>query len=100
MTGGRVRKGIDYLNEENFYLTYGDGIADVNLEELTDFHNKQKTTATVTAVRPPARFGSLEINKDLVIKFGEKDNTSSGWINGGFFVLNKSIYEKKKVQKK
>ena len=93
MTGGRVRKGIDYLNEENFYLTYGDGIADVNLEELTDFQNKQKTTATVTAVRPPARFGSLEINKDLVIKFGEKDNTSSGWINGGFFVLNKSIYE-------
>ena len=81
------------LNEENFYLTYGDGIADVNLDELTNFHNKQKTTATVTAVRPPARFGSLEINKDLVIKFGEKDNTSSGWINGGFFVFNKSIYE-------
>ena len=93
MTGGRVRKGIDYLNEENFYLTYGDGIADVNLEELTDFHNKQKTTATVTAVRPPARFGSLEIENEKVVAFNEKKYSNEGWINGGFFILNKSVKE-------
>ena len=87
MTGGRLKMGAEYLNEENFYLTYGDGIANIQLDKLTQFFIEQKTIATVTAVRPPARFGSLEIDNNLVTNFGEKDNTSSGWINGGFFVI-------------
>ena len=91
MTGGRLKMGAEYLNEENFYLTYGDGIANIQLDKLTQFFIEQKTIATVTAVRPPARFGSLEIDNNLVTNFGEKDNTSSGWINGGFFVFKKEI---------
>jgi glucose-1-phosphate cytidylyltransferase len=94
MTGGRVKQGIDYLNEENFYLTYGDGIANIDLKELTLFYDESKTMATLTAFRPPARFGSLDINENrMVTKFGEKDNTNSGRINGGFFVFNKKIAE-------
>ena len=69
----------------------GDGIADVNITELTKFHIVNEAKVTLTAVRPPARFGSLELDKNLVMKFGEKDNTNEGWINGGFFVLNKGI---------
>ena len=93
MTGGRLMLGAEYLNEENFYLTYGDGIANINLEDLTKFFIEKDKIATVTAVRPPARFGSLEIENNIVTKFGEKDNTSSGWINGGFFVFKKQILE-------
>ena len=91
MTGGRLKIGAEYQNEENFYLTYGDGIANIQLDKLTQFFIEQKTIATVTAVRPPARFGSLEIDNNLVTNFGEKDNTSSGWINGGFFVFKREI---------
>ena len=93
MTGGRLMLGAEYLNEENFYLTYGDGIANINLEDLTKFFIEKDKIATVTAVRPPARFGSLEIENNIVTNFGEKDNTSSGWINGGFFVFKKQILE-------
>ena len=93
MTGGRLMLGAEYLNEENFYLTYGDGIANINLEDLTKFFIEKDKVATVTAVRPPARFGSLEIENNIVTNFGEKDNTSSGWINGGFFVFKKQILE-------
>ena len=91
MTGGRLKIGAEYLDEESFYLTYGDGIANIQLDKLTQFFIEQKTIATVTAVRPPARFGSLEIDNNLVTNFGEKDNTSSGWINGGFFVFKREI---------
>ena len=91
MTGGRLKQGIEYLGDEQFYLTYGDGIADVNITELTKFHIVNEAKVTLTAVRPPARFGSLELDKNLVMKFGEKDNTNEGWINGGFFVINKDI---------
>ncbi len=93
MTGGRLKLGAEYLNEENFYLTYGDGIANINLEDLTKFFIEENKIATVTAVRPPARFGSLEIENNIVTNFGEKDNTSSGWINGGFFVFKKQILD-------
>ena len=93
MTGGRLMLGAEYLNEENFYLTYGDGIANINLEDLTKFFIENNKIATVTAVRPPARFGSLEIENNIVTNFGEKDNASSGWINGGFFVFKKQILE-------
>ena len=91
MTGGRLKQGIEYLGDEQFYLTYGDGIADVNITELTKFHIVNEAKVTLTAVRPPARFGSLELDKNLVMKFGEKDNTNEGWINGGFFVVNKDV---------
>ena len=91
MTGGRLKQGIEYLGDEQFYLTYGDGIADVNITELTKFHIVNEAKVTLTAVRPPARFGSLELDKNLVIKFGEKENTNEGWINGGFFVVNKDV---------
>tara|TARA_B100000900_G_scaffold71808_1_gene57139 strand:+ start:22171 stop:22899 length:729 start_codon:yes stop_codon:yes gene_type:complete len=91
MTGWRIKEGLKYLKEDNFFLTYGDGISDVNLEKLTNFHFKNKTLATLTAVRPPARFGSLEIENKKVVKFGEKNQAHEGWINGGYFVINKKI---------
>jgi len=93
MTGGRLKQGIEFLKEENFYLTYGDGLADINLYDLTNFYKKSNTLVTVTAVRPPARFGSLEINNNLVTNFGEKNNADEGWINGGFFAMNKKIVD-------
>lgn len=91
MTGGRVKQGIEFLGEQQFYLTYGDGVADVNIGELTKLHIDNNAKVTLTAVRPPARFGSLELEENLVTKFGEKDNTNEGWINGGFFVVDKEI---------
>ncbi len=91
MTGWRIKKGIENLEEEIFFLTYGDGISDVNLDKLKDLHYKNKTLATLTAVRPPARFGSLEIKNKKVLKFGEKNQANEGWINGGYFILNKKV---------
>lgn len=91
MTGGRIKRVIDEINEDNFYLTYGDGLSDVNIDSLRKHFIRRKTIATVTAVRPPARFGSLSIQEGKVMKFGEKNQTSEGWINGGYFVLNKAI---------
>lgn len=87
MTGGRVKMLEKYLGNKKFFLTYGDGVADININKLLNFHNKQKKIATVTAVRPPARFGEIVLNKNSVISFKEKPQTSEGWINGGFFVL-------------
>ena len=74
-------------------LTYGDGVSDVNLKNLINFHNQSNKVATVTAVRPPARFGQLEIKKDLVTNFDEKNQINTGWINGGYFVFNKKIFK-------
>ena len=92
MTGGRLKRGIEYLNsEEDFFLTYGDALSDVNLKSLEEFHSKNKPIVSITAVRPPARFGSLELKNNVVEKFGEKDQTKEGWINGGFFIINNSI---------
>ena len=91
-TGGRIKQAINIIDEDYFYLTYGDGVGNINLQELTEFHFNNETLGTLTAVRPPARFGSLNINMDnLVTEFGEKNNSSEGWINGGFFILNKKI---------
>jgi glucose-1-phosphate cytidylyltransferase len=89
-TGGRIKKLVDLLDDE-FMLTYGDGLSNVNLDALLDHHRRFGKIATVTAVRPPARFGTIEISNGVVTKFAEKDPQDAGWINGGFFCLNKKV---------
>ena len=87
MTGGRLKRLTKYLNKEKFFLTYGDGISNVNLKKLLKFHNKNKKLVTLTAVRPPARFGAVKLKGNLVKYFKEKSKLDEGWINGGFFVI-------------
>ena len=89
-TGGRIKKLENQLDDE-FMLTYGDGLSNVNIKHLLDHHQRFGKLATVTAVRPPARFGTLEISNGVVTKFAEKDPQETGWINGGFFCLNKRV---------
>jgi glucose-1-phosphate cytidylyltransferase len=91
MTGGRIKRVADYLGDEPFMVTYGDGIADINLKAVLELHQKEKRIATVSAVRPPARFGQIRLDKTGVIGFAEKPQADSGWINGGFFVLDSKI---------
>jgi len=91
MTGGRIKKLKNFLGER-FLLTYGDGLSDVNIKKLIDFHIKNKNIATLTAVRPPARFGGLKILKSKVTYFKEKSKLDEGWINGGFFVFERKIF--------
>ena len=86
MTGGRIKKLDKYL-DKTFIATYGDGLSSVNISKLVKFHKKKKKLVTVTAVRPPARFGAIKITKDLVKYFREKSSLDEGWINGGFFVM-------------
>jgi len=94
MTGGRLLRLKSSLNGQNtFLLTYGDGISDINISELVKFHNSHGKIATLTAVRPPVRFGELLINKNKVQEFKEKPQAVKGWINGGFFVFNKEIFD-------
>ena len=95
MTGERILKLKKFLNkEENFLLTYGDGVTNLNINKVLKFHVKHKKIATVTAVRQPVKFGELTIGKnDNVKKFVEKPQLNKGWINGGFFVLNKKIFK-------
>ena len=92
-TGGRIKKCMDQFPGERVLATYGDGLGSVNIKELLSFHEKCQLLATVTAVRPPARFGVLDISGDRVDHFGEKEHTDSGWINGGFFVLEPEVSE-------
>ncbi len=92
MTGGRLKKVKKYLeDEENFCLTYGDGVANVNITELLNFHKKHKRLATVTATQPPGRFGALALEEEFVKGFQEKPHGDGGWINGGFFVLSPHV---------
>ena len=93
MTGGRLKRLKKYLIDEFFFVTYGDGLSDVNLNKLVKFHKKNKKIVTMTAVRPPARFGAIKIKNSKVIYFKEKSNLDEGWINGGFFVMNKKIFD-------
>jgi glucose-1-phosphate cytidylyltransferase len=93
MTGGRLKRVRDYIGPETFCLTYGDGVGDVNLRELLQFHAAQQTLATVTAVQMPSRFGVLEVSANRVISFQEKPQNDNSWINGGFFVLEPKIFE-------
>ena len=93
MTGGRIKRLQPYLKDETFMVTYGDGVADVDLNKLIEFHRSHGKTATVTAVRPPARFGELLFNEDSTVSFSEKPQTHAGWINGGFLVFEPKIFD-------
>ena len=86
MTGGRLKKLKKFLNK-TFLLTYGDGLSNLNLKKLVEFHKKNKKLITLTAVRPPARFGVIKIKGKFVQYFREKNSLDAGWINGGFFVI-------------
>ena len=87
MTGGRLKRLSKYLKGNTFLMTYGDGVSDVNIKKLVNFHRKSKRNVTLTAVRPPARFGVVKIKKNIVTYFKEKSKVDEGWINGGFFVI-------------
>lgn len=90
-TGGRLKRALEAVDDEEVLVTYGDGVADVDLDALLAFHRSHGRLATVTAVRPPARFGRLHLDGDQVTAFGEKSQSEEGWINGGFFVLNRKV---------
>ena len=92
MTGGRLKRVSQYLkDEEAFCLTYGDGVSDINIKELIDFHKAQKLQATVSAVYPPGRFGAIDVDGHKVTSFKEKPKGDGGMINGGFFVLSPAV---------
>ena len=93
MTGGRVHRLEDRLFDGKFMLTYGDGVANVDINSLVDFHNSHGKKATVTAVRPVARFGEMKFDGGKVIEFKEKPQTGEGWINGGFFVFEPEVFQ-------
>lgn len=93
MTGGRLLRLKERLDGETFLLTYGDGVSDVDVTALLDFHRSHGKLATVTAVRPPARFGGLNIDGEMVASFTEKPIAGEGWINGGFFVFESGIFD-------
>ena len=92
-TGGRIKKCLQKYPNQRVIVTYGDGLANISLHKLLDFHQSHKKIATVTAVRPPARFGHLSMHGDKVVSFGEKVQADEGWINGGFFVLEPEVIE-------
>ena len=87
MTGGRLKRLKKYIGKETFMMTYGDGLSHVNLKKLLKFHKKNKKIVTLTAVRPPARFGAIKLKDNYVSYFKEKSKLDEGWINGGFFVM-------------
>lgn len=93
LTGSRLLRVKDYLNKETFCFTYGDGVGDINIKDLIDFHKQSKKKATLTAVMPPGRYGALQIEGDLVEFFQEKPMGDKSWINGGFFVLDYSALD-------
>jgi len=90
-TGGRVKRVAEFIGDEPFMLTYGDGVSNINIPKLIEFHQTQKKLATLTAVRPPARFGQMILEDGKVTEFKEKPQIGEGWINGGFFVLQPEI---------
>jgi glucose-1-phosphate cytidylyltransferase len=93
MTGGRIKRIQDFIGNETFLLTYGDGVADINIEALINFHKKHGKMVTVSAVRPGARFGELSLNEDVVSSFEEKPQTTQGWVNGGYFVCEPAVFD-------
>jgi len=93
MTGGRLKKFKKIVNNETFMITYGDGLSDININKLVKFHKKNNKIATLTAVRPPARFGAVKLKGNKVSYFKEKSKLDEGWINGGFFVMEPIIFK-------
>jgi len=93
MTGGRLKRVKNFVENETFCFTYGDGLSDVNISELIKFHKTQNTIATVTSVQPPGRFGLLDIHGSKISKFSEKPSGDGNWINGGFFVLEPKVFD-------
>jgi len=92
-TGGRIKRLAPYMGDKTFMLTWGDGVSNVDLHQLLAFHQSHGRLATVTAVRPPARFGRLELEGDDVVEFSEKPQLGEGWINGAFFVLEPGVFD-------
>ena len=94
MTGGRIKRVREYLEEDTFMMTYGDGVADINIKELLEYHRSHGKMATLTAAQPGGRFGILDIEKDgTITNFREKKKEDGGWINAGFMVLEPSIID-------
>lgn len=93
MTGGRIIRVKEHIGDESFMLTYGDGVSDVNIIELLNFHKKHEKIATMTAIQPEGRFGVLDIDSNRINTFREKNKEDNGWINGGFMVLNPEIFD-------
>jgi len=93
LTGGRLKRLASRLGTETFMMTYGDGVASVDISGALAFHKKLKRAATITAVRPPARFGGVELSGDLASKFSEKPQVGEGWVNGGFFILEPRVLD-------
>ncbi len=93
MTGGRLARVREYIGDDDFCFTYGDGLSDVPIDRLIAFHNEQGTLATVTAVQPPGRFGSLDLKNSKVSRFVEKPEGDGGWVSGGFFVLSPKVID-------
>jgi glucose-1-phosphate cytidylyltransferase len=93
MTGGRIKRLTKWLADETFMMTYGDGVSNLNLKDLLRFHRSHGKMATVTAIRPPARYGGLVFNGDKVMEFTEKPKIGEGWVSGGFFVLEPEVLE-------
>lgn len=93
MTGGRLRRVREYLDDDAFCFTYGDGVADVDIGKLVKFHRTHGKLATVTAIQPPGRYGALAMDGDAVLGFQEKPKGDGGWINGGFFVLSPKVLD-------
>jgi len=92
MTGGRIKRIENHI-DDTFCVTYGDGVSDVNINDLILFHKEKKSLATLTAIHPPERFGVLELSGNNVVEFHEKQQGKSSWINGGFFVFEKEIFD-------
>lgn len=94
MTGGRIKKAQEYVGKERFFLTYGDGVADVNMKNLLEFHKKSGKIATLTSVQPSGKFGAIDIEKDgTITMFQEKPKGDGAWINGGFFVCEPEVFD-------
>lgn len=93
MTGGRIKRAKEYIENESFMLTYGDGVSDINIKKLVEFHKEQKTKLTMTAIQPAGRFGALDINSNLVNEFVEKPAGDGNWINAGFMVCEPDVLD-------
>ena len=93
LKGARLKKVEKYVDSDLFMVTYGDGVADIDINDLVEFHKKHGKIATLTGVMPPSRFGTLSVDKDRVVEFSEKPQTTEGLINGGFFVFSKKIFD-------